>query len=179
MRTLDRCVTTSAFKWKSTCAVGAGPPLAVRTGYRLLPWSPDLVDDHAEVKYLSFRDELDAVVFPCLGELDELPAADAGNLRARRLRPRGDVAGALRPAGRAATRSRAARSRRFASQRSRANIQNIGVTPHHRGARRRRRAHRRVARRAAAGRRHAGRPRGDRRQRRRPCGSTAGWASAS
>ena len=62
-------VTTSGFKWRSTCAVGAGLPSACAAGYRLLPWSPELLDEHAEVKYLSFRDELDAVVFPCLGEL--------------------------------------------------------------------------------------------------------------
>src|SRR5438128_1963039 len=46
------------------------PIAAVRPWYRFLSWSPELLDDHAEVKYLSFRDELDAVVFPCLGELE-------------------------------------------------------------------------------------------------------------
>lgn len=35
-----------------------------------LPWSPRLVGRHAEVKYQSFRNELDAHVFPCLGEID-------------------------------------------------------------------------------------------------------------
>ncbi len=38
--------------------------------YELLPWSATLLQRHAEVKYASFRDELDAQVFPCLGELD-------------------------------------------------------------------------------------------------------------
>jgi ribosomal protein S18 acetylase RimI-like enzyme len=38
-------------------------------GYRFLPWDPVLVDAFAEAKYLSFRDEIDADVFPCLGEL--------------------------------------------------------------------------------------------------------------
>jgi ribosomal protein S18 acetylase RimI-like enzyme len=33
-----------------------------------VPWDESLIDDHAEVKYLSFRDEIDAQVFPCLGE---------------------------------------------------------------------------------------------------------------
>ncbi len=41
-----------------------GPP-----GYRFLPWEPNLLDAHAEAKYLSFRDELDVNVFPCLGDL--------------------------------------------------------------------------------------------------------------
>lgn len=39
-------------------------------GYRLLPWEPNLLYDHADVKYLSFRDEIDADVFDCLGDLD-------------------------------------------------------------------------------------------------------------
>ncbi len=43
------------------------PPVA--TEYRLLAWSPSLLDLHAEAKYLSFRAEVDANVFPCLGEL--------------------------------------------------------------------------------------------------------------
>src|SRR5262249_49246833 len=39
-------------------------------GYRLWPWRSELLADHADVKYLSFRDEIDAGVFSCLGELD-------------------------------------------------------------------------------------------------------------
>lgn len=37
-------------------------------GYRFLPWDPSLLDAFAQAKYLSFRDEIDANVFPCLGE---------------------------------------------------------------------------------------------------------------
>jgi len=37
-------------------------------GYRFVPWDDSLVGVHAETKYLSFRDEIDANVFPCLGE---------------------------------------------------------------------------------------------------------------
>lgn len=32
------------------------------------PWDEPLLADHAEVKYLSFRSEIDAAVFPCLGD---------------------------------------------------------------------------------------------------------------
>jgi ribosomal protein S18 acetylase RimI-like enzyme len=39
-------------------------------GYRLEPWRRELLADHADVKYVSFRDEIDAGVFSCLGELD-------------------------------------------------------------------------------------------------------------
>jgi ribosomal protein S18 acetylase RimI-like enzyme len=38
--------------------------------YRFLPWNESLLEAHAQVKYLSFRDEIDANVFPCFGDLD-------------------------------------------------------------------------------------------------------------
>lgn len=38
-------------------------------GYGLLPWDPSLLDAHADVKFSSFRDEIDANVFPCFCEL--------------------------------------------------------------------------------------------------------------
>ncbi len=37
-------------------------------GYEFLAWDPSLLDAFAKAKYLSFRDEIDANVFPCLGE---------------------------------------------------------------------------------------------------------------
>lgn len=43
-----------------------GPQLA--PGYRLVPWHDSLVAAHAEAKYYSFRSEIDANVFPCLGD---------------------------------------------------------------------------------------------------------------
>jgi ribosomal protein S18 acetylase RimI-like enzyme len=39
-------------------------------GYSLVPWEDDLLETHAEVKYRCFRWELDANVFPSLGERD-------------------------------------------------------------------------------------------------------------
>lgn len=36
--------------------------------YRFVAWDQTLVDVHAEVKFNSFRHEIDANVFPCLGE---------------------------------------------------------------------------------------------------------------
>jgi len=38
-------------------------------GYRLLPWDSTLLDAHAEVKFVSFRDEIDANLFPCFTDL--------------------------------------------------------------------------------------------------------------
>ncbi|MFW6171502.1 MAG: GNAT family N-acetyltransferase [Planctomycetota bacterium] len=43
-----------------------GRPLPA--GYSLISWHPSLLDSHAEAKYRSFCHELDANVFPCLGE---------------------------------------------------------------------------------------------------------------
>jgi GNAT superfamily N-acetyltransferase len=43
--------------------------LAVPVGYRLLPWESPLLEAHAEVKYESFHDTIDASVFPCFTEL--------------------------------------------------------------------------------------------------------------
>lgn len=45
-------------------------PASLPRGYRFVPWNEALVDVHARTKFRSFRDEIDAVVFPCLGELD-------------------------------------------------------------------------------------------------------------
>jgi ribosomal protein S18 acetylase RimI-like enzyme len=45
-------------------------PLRAPEGYRFEPWNPALLDAFAEAKFVSFRGEIDANVFPCLGELD-------------------------------------------------------------------------------------------------------------
>jgi hypothetical protein len=44
-------------------------PPGVPPGYRFVPWDESLLDAHAEAQYLSFRDEIDANVFHCFGEL--------------------------------------------------------------------------------------------------------------
>ena len=38
-------------------------------GFGFLPWSLTLVEAHAETKYRSFQDSVDAQVFPCLAEV--------------------------------------------------------------------------------------------------------------
>jgi ribosomal protein S18 acetylase RimI-like enzyme len=45
-------------------------PVFVPSGYRLVPWDPELLAEHAAAKYQSFRDEIDADIFNCLAELD-------------------------------------------------------------------------------------------------------------
>ena len=42
------------------------PPLPA--GFRFRPWNAEILKLHADVKYQSFRFEVDANVFPCLGD---------------------------------------------------------------------------------------------------------------
>lgn len=44
-----------------------GPP-GLPPRFEWVPWAESLIDRHAEVKYQSFRGEIDAHVFPCLGD---------------------------------------------------------------------------------------------------------------
>jgi hypothetical protein len=48
---------------------GGFPQATPPAGYHFLPWDESLLEAFAEAKYLSFRHEIDANVFPCLGEL--------------------------------------------------------------------------------------------------------------
>ena len=57
--------------------------VALPPGYRLLAWDPEQIADHAEAKYLSFRHEIDADVFTCLGDSDGCYRADGGDQRPR------------------------------------------------------------------------------------------------
>jgi ribosomal protein S18 acetylase RimI-like enzyme len=109
------------------------PPVAVRPGYRFLSWSPDLLEDHAEVKYLSFRDELDAVVFPCLGELESCQRLMREITEREGFVPEATWLAIYAPPGMRYSEP-CGTIQAIRTQRTRANIQNIGVTPHHRGA---------------------------------------------
>ncbi len=44
------------------------PPVELSADIELQAWSPNQLADHALVKWESFRSEIDAHVFPCLGE---------------------------------------------------------------------------------------------------------------
>ena len=45
-----------------------GPPASLPPQYRFVHWHTSLLDAFSRAKYLSFRGEVDANVFPCLGE---------------------------------------------------------------------------------------------------------------
>jgi len=104
----------------------------VPEAYRMVPWDPSLIRFHAEAKYRSFRSEIDANVFPCLGNLpgclrlmDEIRQRDGFLPEATWL---------LEYIG------TGHRGREFcgtvqgvSADRGYGSIQNLGVTPHHRG----------------------------------------------
>jgi len=112
----------------------SGRNLIPRTppGYEFLSWDPSRLQAFAEAKFHSFREELDADVFPCLGELDGcrrlmseisrkpgfLPEATwllMGRVQGRRRACCGTVQGVRDQGGRGA-------------------IQNLGIAPDHRNA---------------------------------------------
>jgi ribosomal protein S18 acetylase RimI-like enzyme len=47
---------------------GSIRPVPIPDHFEWISWEESLLADHAEVKYQSFRDEIDAYVFPCLGD---------------------------------------------------------------------------------------------------------------
>jgi ribosomal protein S18 acetylase RimI-like enzyme len=46
----------------------AAPPESLPLGYSWVPWHTALIEEHARVKYRCFHNELDALIFPCLGD---------------------------------------------------------------------------------------------------------------
>jgi ribosomal protein S18 acetylase RimI-like enzyme len=43
-------------------------PIELPAGFRWIPWDESTIDWHAHVKYRCFSKELDAQIFPCLGD---------------------------------------------------------------------------------------------------------------
>lgn len=101
-------------------------------GYRLVPWREELIGDHAEVKYHSFRGEIDADVFNCLSEfggcfrlMEEISQREGFLPEATWLAVFDRGVGA--PHLNCGTIQGIRASHRFGS------IQNVGITPAHRG----------------------------------------------
>jgi len=101
------------------------------TGYRMAPWHKDLLDAHVECKYHSFCEEIDATVFPCLGNLDgcdrlmrEITSRDGFLPTATWLATYIAANGVVEPCG---------TIQALQTGFDEASIQNIGVVPRHRG----------------------------------------------
>lgn len=108
------------------------PDWSLPANYRLVPWHPLLVDVHARVKCRSFRDELDSVIFPCLGQfetcvrlMDDIADRDGFVPEATWLVE--FLGSSVRHPEFCGT------IQAIRVSRQRANIQNVGVTPRHRG----------------------------------------------
>jgi len=103
----------------------------VPEGYHFWPWKASLLDAFAEAKYLSFRDEIDANVFPCLGEL-----AGCRRLMTEISRKPGFLPGATwlavyQPTDHA-TPEYCGTIQGIRSREGLGSIQNLGITPPHR-----------------------------------------------
>ena len=112
----------------------AGRDLAVEmpSGYRFRPWNPALLEAFAEAKYHSFRNEIDANVFPCLGEL-----AGCRRLMDEITQKPGFLSQATWLATYAPTGRRPEHCGTIQGVRNRwgnGSIQNVAVTPRHRDA---------------------------------------------
>ncbi len=110
----------------------------VPEGYRLLPWDASLLDAHAEAKYGSFCGEIDANVFPCLGEL-----AGCRRLMGEIARKPGFVPKATWLAEYTAPECKATNAQQpdycgtiqgIRARNGMGSVQNLGITPAHRDA---------------------------------------------
>lgn len=100
-------------------------------GYSLVPFAPDMIDDHAEAKYQSFRNEIDSGVFECLGDpegcqrlMEEIAAKEGFLPEATWLMQYHASPTKCEPCG---TVQGVRANRKYGA------IQNVGVTPFHRG----------------------------------------------
>lgn len=112
----------------------AGPLFAepeVPPGYSLLAWDERLLEAHAETKYRAFKWEMDANVFPCLGDRE-----GCRRLMTEIVRRAGFVREATwllehrRPGER---RSELCGTIQGVADTGLGSIQNVGITPSHRG----------------------------------------------
>lgn len=101
-------------------------------GYRFLPWHDSLLDAHAEVKFLSFHEEIDAAVFPCFNDL-----AGCRRLMGEISRKKGFLADAtwlavsVDPTG--AVLENCGTIQGIRDRRGVGAVQNVGIVPEHRG----------------------------------------------
>ena len=63
--------TTYFKRFRMEVDLAAGrTPQPLPPGYRLVPWNEAVLEVHARTKFRAFRDEIDSLVFPCLGDLE-------------------------------------------------------------------------------------------------------------
>jgi GNAT superfamily N-acetyltransferase len=107
-------------------------PLRLPVGYRLVPWHSSLAMIHADVKYHSFHGVLDAQVFPCLGELEGCQRLMSEIKGKEGFIPEATWLIEYVGAGLHCT-EYCGTIQAVRVQKYKANVQNIGVIPEHRG----------------------------------------------
>lgn len=108
------------------------PPVDLPDNYKLFAWNESLVESHAEAKFRSFRYEIDANVFPCLGDregcqrlMKEIAHRDGFVQEATWLVAWHPISEALPES--------CGTIQGIRDSKGRGSIQNIGIAPEHRG----------------------------------------------
>jgi len=107
------------------------PAVAVSEHYRFLPWRDRMVEPHAEVLCLSFRFEIDANVFVCLGHDEGCLRLMAELSRRPDFAPEATWLLKYAPPGKRAQPCGAIQG--IHDEDGVGSIQNVAVTPEHRG----------------------------------------------
>jgi ribosomal protein S18 acetylase RimI-like enzyme len=102
-------------------------------GYRLVSWDESLLEAFAEAKYLSFRTEIDANVFPCLGDLAGCRRLMGEIARKPGFLPEATWLLVYAPAGQRRP-EYCGTVQGIRDHWGKGAIQNLGITPAHRGA---------------------------------------------
>ncbi len=106
------------------------PPLP--SGYLWLPWHQSLLAAHAQTKYRSFRNEIDASVFPCLGHPDGCHRLMSDIIRKPGFLPSATWLIAWRPEPEQPL-EYCGTIQGICDIRGTGSVQNVGVVPEHRG----------------------------------------------
>ncbi len=109
------------------------PTVKLPTGYRLFAWNEGLIEAHADTKFRSFRFEVDANVFPCLGDregcnrlMNEISNRSGFSPMATWLLGREDPSSRLGY-------DYCGTVQGICDRYNNGSIQNLGITPEHRG----------------------------------------------
>ncbi|EAQ78776.1 GNAT family N-acetyltransferase [Blastopirellula marina] len=108
-------------------------PILLPSVYRFVSWRPDLIDAHAASKFESFRWEIDANVFPCLGDAEGCRRLMTEISHREGFIPgatwlveyKDETTGMMLPVGTV---------QGVADRSGQGSIQNLGIVPEHRGS---------------------------------------------
>ena len=102
-------------------------------GYRFVPWNPTDLDRHAVTKFECFRGELDSLVFPCLSTLDGCRRLMLEIASQRTFLPKATWLISFGDEGSTSSLVDCGTIQGLANSREAGSVQNVGVSPEHRG----------------------------------------------